>query len=239
MTRINDRIRAPKVRVIDGTTGEQLGVLVTSDAIRRAKRMGLDLVEIAATVNPPVCKIIDYGKFKYEQSKQKKEQNKSKASKLKEVKFRVGIDPHDYRIKLVRAEDFLYEGHKLRVQLMFKGRQMAHKELGFELMEQVRDDLKGVSQVDMEPRMSGRNISMQFSPLAPQKRKPKFISIEERTQTKRVAPTDEDHDDHEDDDHEDDNHADDNHADDIQDAGVQTGDQAESAGQPDTIKETP
>lgn len=208
MTRINERIRSPKVRVIDGTTGEQLGVLVTSDAIRRAKQMGLDLVEIAATVNPPVCKIIDYGKFKYEQSKQKKE-HKSKAGRLKEVKFRVGIDPHDYRIKLVRAEDFLYEGHKLRVQLMFKGRQMAHKELGFELMEQVRDDLQGVSQVDMEPRMAGRNISMQLSPVPPHKRKPKFISIEERTKTKRVAPTDEE----EDDDEEDDGHHEDQHED--------------------------
>ena len=204
MTRINDRIRAPRVRVIDGTTGEQLGVLATSEAIRRAKRKGLDLVEIAARVDPPVCKIIDYGKFKYEQSKQKKEQNKSKAGRLKEVKFRVGIDPHDYRIKLVRAEDFLFEGHKLRVQLMFKGRQMAHKELGFELMEQVRDDLKGVSQVDMEPRMSGRHISMQLSPVSPQKRKPKFISIEERTTTKRAAPTDEDHDDDDQDDDDDD-----------------------------------
>src|SRR5204863_78592 len=124
-TRINDGIRAPRVRVIDGGSGGQIGVLPTGQAIRLAKERGLDLVEISASADPPVCKIVDYGKYKYEQEKKKKEAAKhQKTSKLKELKFRVGIDPHDYMIKIAHAEEFLSHGDKVRVQLQFKGRQM-------------------------------------------------------------------------------------------------------------------
>jgi translation initiation factor IF-3 len=174
-TRINERIRAPKVRVVDGTTHEQLGVMATPVAIRLAKDRGVDLVEVAPNADPPVCKVIDYGKYKYALEKHKKEAHKHhKASKLKELKFRVGIDPHDYLIKMVHAEDFLAEGHKVRVQLQFRGRQMAHQELGFELMKRVKADLISMAHVDMEPRQAGRNINMQLSPLPERQRVRKF-----------------------------------------------------------------
>ena len=174
-TRVNDRIRAPKVRVVDGTTAKQLGVMPTSQAIRLAKEQGLDLVEVAGTVDPPVCKIVDYGKYKYLQEKHKKEAHKAhKTSKLKEMKFRVGIDPHDYSIKITHAEDFLADGHKVRIQLQFRGRQMAHQDIGFKLMQRVKGDLATMCHVDMEPRMAGRNINMQLSPLPERQRVRKF-----------------------------------------------------------------
>lgn len=177
-TRINERIRAPKVRVVDGTTHEQLGVIATPVAIRMAKERGVDLVEVAPNAEPPVCKIIDYGKYKYALEKHKKEAHKhQKASKLKELKFRVGIDPHDYLIKMVHAEDFLAEGHKVRVQLQFRGRQMAHQELGFELMKRIKADLISMAHVDMEPKQAGRNINMQLSPLPERQRVRKFKSV--------------------------------------------------------------
>ena len=145
-----------------------------SDALRRAKSMGLDLVEIAASADPPVCRICDYGKWKYEQAKQAK--SKIKVTKLKEVKFRVGIDIHDYNIKMARAESFLAEGHKLRVQVTFKGRQMAHPEIGFQLIARVIDDLKTMGNSDVVPRQAGRNIGTMLSPLAKHLRKPKFTA---------------------------------------------------------------
>ena len=174
--RINDRIRAPKVRVIDGESNRQVGILSTQEALKLAKARGLDLVEVSANVNPPVCRICDYGKYKYDQKKQKKE-NPKKTHRLKEVKFRVGIDPHDYEIKLTRAEHFLDEGDKVRVQLMFRGRQMAHQEIGFDLMKRVKEDLAGMANVDQEPRQAGRNITMMLSPLPEQVRKRKFTAL--------------------------------------------------------------
>lgn len=144
------------------------------DALRRAKSMGLDLVEIAANAEPPVCRICDFGKWKYEQAKQQK--NKIKTSKLKEVKFRVGIDPHDYNIKMARGESFLEEGHKLRVVVMFKGRQMAHPELGFQLIQQIIDDFKTMGHADVVPRQAGRNIGTMISPLAKHLRKPRYTA---------------------------------------------------------------
>ena len=162
------------MRVIDGTNNAQIGVMSAADAVRRARSMGLDLVEIAPNADPPVCRICDYGKWKYEQAKQQK--NKAKASKLKEVKFRVGIDPHDYNIKMARGESFLDEGHKLRVVVMFKGRQMAHPELGFELIRRIIDDLKTMGHADVVPRQAGRNIGTMISPLAKHLRKPRFTA---------------------------------------------------------------
>jgi len=177
-TRVNERIRAPKVRVVDGVSHEQLGVMPTSQAIRLARERGVDLVEVAPNAEPPVCKLIDYGKYKYAQEKHKKEAHKHhKASKLKELKFRVGIDPHDYLIKMVHAEDFLAEGHKVRVQLQFRGRQMAHQELGFDLMKRIKTDLSSMAHVDMEPKQAGRNINMQLSPLPERQRVRKFKTI--------------------------------------------------------------
>ncbi len=158
-----------------GTTGEQLGVLKLSDALRRAQGLGLDLVEIAPTANPPVCKIIDFGKFRYDISKHTKDK-KSASSRLKEIKFRVNIDEHDYLTKIRHGEEFLDRGNKVRVQLQFRGREMAHQEFGMQLVQKVRDDLSGMSQVEMDPKITGRNITMTLAPLPANRRKRKFTA---------------------------------------------------------------
>lgn len=150
----------------------------TRDAINKAKSMGLDLVEVASNADPPVCRICDVGKWKYEQSKLKKDKNKSKQQRTKEVKFRPRIEEHDYEMKLTRAESFLDDGHKLRVQLQFRGREMAHPQLGMQLMHRVIKDLETMANVDFPPRQAGRNISMSLSPLPPQKRKRKFTKYQ-------------------------------------------------------------
>ena len=140
MTRINERIRAPKVRVVSAS-GEQLGVMNTREAVQKAKALGLDLVEVATSADPPVCRVVDYGKYKYEQSKLKK--GKSKAvTRMKEVKFRVRTEEHDYNVKMGRGETFLAAGHKLRIQLQFRGRENAHREIGFQVMKRIKEDLK-------------------------------------------------------------------------------------------------
>jgi translation initiation factor IF-3 len=174
MTRVNDKIRAPKVRVVYGE-GQQLGVMSTREAVEKAKSVGLDLVEIAANADPPVCRIVDYGKYKYEQSKLKKTSKSKGPTKMKEVKFRVRTEEHDYNIKCARIEKFLDEGNKVRIQLQFRGRENAHKEIGFEVMEKVKVDLKGMSHVDMEPKLAGRAIGMILSPLPPEKRQRHFM----------------------------------------------------------------
>jgi len=148
-----------------------------SEAIKKAQNMGLDLVEVAPTANPPVCKIVDFGKFRYDISKQEKDKRPS-GTKLKEIKFRVNIDDHDYLTKIRHAEEFLDKGNKVRVQLQFRGREMAHQEFGMQLMDKVRDDLATMAQVEMEPKIAGRNITMTLSPLPANKRKRRF-SLEE------------------------------------------------------------
>ena len=144
-----------------------------TDALRRAQTLGLDLVEVAPTANPPVCKIIDFGKFRYDISKHTKDK-KPASSKLKEIKFRVNIDEHDYLTKIRHGEEFLDRGNKVRVQLQFRGREMAHQEFGMQLMEKVRDDLAGMSVVEMEPKITGRNVTMTLTPLPANKRKRRF-----------------------------------------------------------------
>ena len=170
----------------------------THEAIKVAKQRGLDLVEVSGAARPPVCKIVDYGKYKYDQQKLQKEQPK-KVSRLKEVKFRVGVATHDYEIKVTRAEGFLMHGNKVRIQLMFRGRQMAHKEIGFELMEQVKEDLIGVAHVDMDPKLAGRHITMMLSPLPEHMRKPKF-KLEHEEEIDEEEFDDEEFDDEDDDD---------------------------------------
>lgn len=170
--------------------------MTPQEALSKAKDMGLDLVEIAPNADPPVCRICDYGKWKYEQSKQKKH-SKSKTTRQKEVKFRVGIEQHDYEIKMARGERFLGDGHKLRVQVMFRGRQMAHPEIGMELIHKVIEDYKTMAHADSPPRHAGRFISTTLSPLPEQQRVPKFHHVKGG-----------DHDEEEDDDHDDDDHFD-------------------------------
>ena len=169
--RKNERIRAREVRLI-GPEGNQLGVVSRDDALTLAKRMGLDLVEIAASAHPPVCRILDFGKYMYEVSKRQKE-NKAKSSsssKIKEVKFRVRIEEHDYMTKVRRAEEFLFKGFKLKISLMFRGREMEHQDLGLAMVNRAAKDLVNVGVADVAPRLSGRHINMIMSPLPQHKR---------------------------------------------------------------------
>lgn len=180
--------------MIVASTNEQLGVMKLQDALRKAQSLGLDLVEVAANANPPVCRIVDFGKFRYELSKQEKDK-KQNTSKLKEIKFRVNISEHDYLTKVRRGEQFLDKGNKLKVQLQFRGREMAHKDLGEAVMRRVRDDLATMAVVEMAPKMIGRSINMTLSPLPANKRKRRFS----------LAEHDDEHDDHDDhDDHDED-----------------------------------
>jgi translation initiation factor IF-3 len=176
--RVNGRIRAREVRVILGATNEQLGIMKIQDALRRAQSLGLDLVEVAPSANPPVCKIVDFGKYRYDLSKQDKDR-KSTGSKLKEIKFRVNIDPHDYMIKVRHAEEFLEKGNKVKAQLQFRGRELSHKELGYQLMTRLKDDLATMGQAEMEPKLMGKSISMTIAPLPINKRKRRFAPVEE------------------------------------------------------------
>ena len=153
----------------------------THDALRKAQEFGLDLVEVAPNADPPVCRIVDFGKYRYTLAKQKKE-SKSTQARLKEVKFRVNIDEHDYTTKLRRAEAFLDKGSKVRIQLQFRGREMAHQELGHELMNRVCEDLNTMSQVELQPRKVGRHISMVLAPLPANRRKRRFLEVEEKTE---------------------------------------------------------
>ena len=165
------------MRVIIGSTGQQLGIIKTDEAIRKARSYGLDLIEVAPTANPPVCRIADFGKFKYELTKKEKE-SKQSASKIKEIKFRVKIGAHDYETKLRHAEEFLDKGNKLKIQLQFRGRENAHKDLGMVMMEKIKKDLETMAQVDMPPKLVGRAIGMTMSPLPANKRKRRFAKID-------------------------------------------------------------
>lgn len=161
---MNNQIRVPEIRCID-ENGEQLGVIPTRKALVLAHEAGLDLVEIAATSKPPVCRIMDYGKFKYEQDKKKKEQKKKQTNtKVKEVKFHVNVGDHDYETKLRHAHEFLEAGNRVKASLMFRGRENAHRELGFELMQRVIQDCAEYGTVEQAPKLMGRNIAMLLVP---------------------------------------------------------------------------
>lgn len=155
--------------------GAQLGVMDLRDAVKAAKERGLTLVEVAGKVDPPVCRIVDYGKWRYDQSKLKKK--KDITAKMKEVKFRVRTEEHDYNIKMGRLEEFLDAGFKVRVQLQFRGRENAHKELGVVVLKKVKEDAKLMGQCDQEPRIAGRAVNMVLSPLPKGQRKRRFKLI--------------------------------------------------------------
>ena len=164
--RRNRRIRVPEVRLID-ENGDQAGVVATKDALQRAQNAGLDLVEVAPTARPPVCKILDWGKFNYEQSKKNKRDRGSSKTKsgLKELRVRPAISEHDLSYRLTDGRKFLDEGHKVLCVCIFKGRQMAHPEHGYDVMRQVANELSDVSKVEMPARMMGRRMTMLLSPL--------------------------------------------------------------------------
>jgi len=161
-------IRLSPVRLI-GPDNEQVGVVETSDALRMAQEHGLDLVEISPDTRPPVCKIMDYGKFKYEQSKKDKGGKGSKATEMKEVRLgrSVKIDPHDVQIRVEQARKFLMAGHKVQFTQRFKGREMAHKELGLKRLHEIAEALGDIAKVEMAPRWAGRQASIIVAPDRP------------------------------------------------------------------------
>lgn len=156
--RVNRQIRMPEVRLVDAE-GNQVGVVRTDDARKMADEAGLDLVEVAPQARPPVCRILDYGKFKYEQRKKERGGHKSH-SQLKELRVRPMIDKHDLEYRLKNGRRFLEEGHKVQVVCVFKGRQMEHPEHGMRVMEEVADYLADISKVETRPRLIGRRMTM-------------------------------------------------------------------------------
>jgi translation initiation factor IF-3 len=168
--RVNGKIRAREVRVI-GVDGKQLGVLSLSDALNQARANGVDLVEIAANAVPPVCRLVDFGKFRYEQAKKDKESKKHQhANKVKEIQLSPKIDPHDLGVKLSHAVDFLCEDMKVKVVLKFRGREMAHTEIGFQLIQKFLKDVTPYGHPDSDPKLLGRAITVMLSPLPRNKR---------------------------------------------------------------------
>ncbi|MBC7202835.1 MAG: translation initiation factor IF-3 [Pusillimonas sp.] len=162
--RINGEIRATEVRLI-GIEGDQLGIVKLADALGLAEDNEVDLVEIAPNASPPVCRLMDYGKFKYqEQKKQAEAKAKQKVIQVKEVKFRPGTDEGDYQVKLRNLRRFIEDGDKAKVTLRFRGREMAHQELGMRVLERVRDDLSELVQVEAMPKLEGRQMVMVLAP---------------------------------------------------------------------------
>jgi translation initiation factor IF-3 len=151
--------------------GQQLGVMQLGDAIRAAQQNGVDLVEVAATANPPVCRLVDYGKFRYEQNKREKESKKHHhGGKLKEIQLSASIDPHDFKTKLQHAIEFLCEDMKVKVALRFRGREMAHTEFGFKVVKDFIQQTSSWGHADNEPRLQGRSINIMLNPLAKNRR---------------------------------------------------------------------
>ena len=169
--RINDHIRSQKCRLI-GVDGSQLGIFVTGEALRIADDQGLDLVEIAPTADPPVCKVMDFGKYKYELSMKEKLARKNQSRvEIKEMKFRPKVDKHDYETKKKHILRFLDAGAKVKVTIMFRGREMAHPELGLNILERLAGELEELATIENQPKLEGRNMHMLISPLkkAPEK----------------------------------------------------------------------
>ena len=163
--RSNNRINSPEVQVI-GSTGENLGIINTNKAISMAKEEGLDLIEIAPNAKPPVCKIIDMGKYKYDaQKKANKAKKKQKKIELKEIKLRPVTETHDYNFKLKNAQKFLSKGDKVKFTIRFKGRELQHSNLGHDLMNKIQEDIKLVGKVEMNPKFDGKQMIMVIQPL--------------------------------------------------------------------------
>ena len=162
--RINDQIRAREVRLID-ETGQNVGVVAKFDALARAEAAGLDLVEVSPDAEPPVCKILDFGKFKYQEQKKAAEaRKKQKIVEIKEIKMRPAIDDHDYDVKIRAIKRFFEDGDKVKVTLRFRGREMAHQDLGMAVLQRVKAELEGIAKVESEPRLEGRQMVMVLAP---------------------------------------------------------------------------
>jgi translation initiation factor IF-3 len=193
--RVNYRIRVPRVRVV-GVDGQQIGILETAEALRLAEEQDLDLVEVAAQADPPVCRIMDYGKYKYEQAVQQRESRKKQSLVIvKEMKMRPKIDKHDYETKKGHVVRFLRQGAKVKVTIMFRGREMIHQELGTRLLDQLALDVDEIAKVETTPKLDGRNMTMVLAPMkeavtqkapAPPRRAPR--PVEEETEQEEAPP---------------------------------------------------
>ena len=163
--RSNNRISSPEVQVI-ANDGENLGILNTNEAIKMAKNQGLDLIEIAPNANPPVCKIMDMGKFKYDaRKKANKAKKKQKKIELKEIKLRPVTEIHDYKFKIKNAQKFILKGDKVKFTIRFKGRELQHSHLGNELMSKIKDDMQNIGKVELHPKFDGKQMIMVIQPL--------------------------------------------------------------------------
>ncbi len=162
--RVNDQIEAPEVRVVDAD-GEMVGVLPVAEGIEMADEVGLDLVEVSPNAEPPVCKILDYGKYKYEEQKKANEaRKKQKTIDVKEIKMRPGIDEHDYQVKMRSVRRFLDGGDKVKMTIRFRGREMAHQELGMKVLDRVREEVDELAKVEQFPKTEGRLMTMVIAP---------------------------------------------------------------------------
>jgi len=187
--RRNGKIRAREVRVINEAK-EQMGVMSLNDALRLAQSKGLDLIEVAPNATPPVCRIVDYGKFLYEEAKRGKEANPNKAGKMKELQISPAIDPHDLATKRAHAIQFLCDDMKVRVKLRFRGRQKAHKEIGFEVVNKFVKEVAAYGQADSPPKMFGdRDLNVVLSPL-PRNKRAKHPRQAQATENSTAAPSD-------------------------------------------------
>ncbi|HEX4264806.1 MAG TPA: translation initiation factor IF-3 [Verrucomicrobiae bacterium] len=188
--RVNGKIRAREVRVI-AIDGKQLGVLSLSEALNLARASGVDLVEIAPTATPPVCRVVDYGKYRYEQAKKEKESKKHQhASTVKEVQLSPRIDPHDLGVKTDHAVDFLCEDMKVKVTLKFRGREMQHTEFGFQVIKKFLENIAPYGHPDFEPKLIGKGINVMISPLPRNKRakNPRQVEGGEETESSDEDP---------------------------------------------------
>ncbi|MBX9786769.1 MAG: translation initiation factor IF-3 [Alphaproteobacteria bacterium] len=163
--RVNEKISSLKVRLVD-ENGEMVGVLSQKEALERAYRAGLDLVEVSPNADPPVCKILDYGKYKFEEQKRRAEmRKKQKVIEIKEVQLRPGIDKHDFEVKMRSARKFIDDGDKLKVTLRFRGRELSHQELGMDVLTRVKETLQDVAKVEHDPKFEGKRVIMILAPL--------------------------------------------------------------------------
>lgn len=162
--RVNEKISSPKVRLVD-ENGEMVGVLSQKEALERAYKAGLDLVEVSPNADPPVCKILDSGKYKYEEQKRRAEiRKKQKIIEIKEIQLRPGIDDHDFDVKMRSARKFIEAGDKLKVTLRFRGRELSHQELGMNVLNQVKETLQDIAKVEQYPKLEGKRMIMVMGP---------------------------------------------------------------------------
>lgn len=189
MPRINGRIRAREVRVI-GTDGKQVGILSLNEALAMARAQGVDLVEVAPNANPPVCRLVDYGKYRYELAKKEKESRKHQhASQVKEIQLSPRIDPHDLKIKIGHAIDFLCDDIKVKLALKFRGREMAHTEFGFDVVRKFLEAIAPYGHPDFEPKLVGRGIHVMISPLPRNKRAKNPRELQQQPAAPTATPT--------------------------------------------------